>query len=455
MDNAARYWQLVRLTNAGRCQTQVKVDVQTWLQATFADWFAIPGSPETLLQRQLFAHWQDGGDTAPWAQLSLRCFISHQIQQVCLHLVSRYGSRYGITPEELYPTVLDDDGRLRPRHSSLSLKILDTYDPTKAALSTWSSKLTQNHSPLNQVLLEKGLHRVSDWAILNDTTPDRAARILRQYHLCSEYEVTQAVERLERYQQVYRRDRIAQRQAGQTGLCRAPTPEQLQEMNPAVAPKVLQRQLNQLASQLRAYRIHVRSGNPHLYQPQDEEEIEFLSQHYQPQGGGAEEEDHAQFLQAYGQAVETGLATAIAQVLQTQIVQLKDRHPDRQRAYVQGLHLRICQGMTMGKLAAEIGLQSQVQVTRLLNLKRLRSDVRHGLILQLQDQVRQEALKYVTADRLQAIDHTLDTLLNQAADDLMADAAAEVQAAPGGAPKSHFAQQLCRAIHPFLRGTDL
>jgi hypothetical protein len=121
---------------------------------------------------------------------------------------------------------------------------------------------------------------------------------------------------------------------------------------------------------------------------------------------------------------------------------------------VQGLHLFHCKGLGMGKLASNIGLANQVQVNRLLNLKRLRSDVRHRLLPQLCETVRRQALAYVSADRLKALDQTLETLLAEEVDDMLAAAAAEAQQPKGRTAKSLFAHQFCTTIHPFMPGTE-
>lgn len=216
MDIASRYWQLVRLTSSGQCQVQVLPQVKAWFQD------AIAPAPDTDWAQMIFLAWAAGGPEADLAQLSLRCFISHQIQQVCLGLAQRFGRDYGFAATDLFYLVLDDDGRKAATPPPFSLEILTTYDPAKAALSTWASRRTSHHPALNQALLEKGLYRASDWAILNDTQPAQLQRILRQYHLCSEYEVAQAATLLERYQQVYQRARIAQRLSGQRGRCPPP-----------------------------------------------------------------------------------------------------------------------------------------------------------------------------------------------------------------------------------------
>lgn len=105
--------------------------------------------------------------------------------------MQRYGDRYGLSLQELLAVVLDDEGRRSPVYRPLSLEILESYDPDKSALRTWTRQLTHNHPGLNCVLLDKGIYRASDWAILNDTNAEQLERILQDYHLCSNHEITQ------------------------------------------------------------------------------------------------------------------------------------------------------------------------------------------------------------------------------------------------------------------------
>ncbi|WP_017302224.1 hypothetical protein [Nodosilinea nodulosa] len=457
MDNAFRYWQLVRLTGSGQCQFQVLAQVQTWVQATFASLLAAPDTPEHELQRSLLTLWRSPADLAAparspdrdLAQLSLRCYVTHHIHQACVGLAARFGETYGFKAAELLAQVLDDDGQIAPAHRFFTLEILQTYDVNKGALSTWSSRLTQNHTELNQLLLEKGLYRASDWAILNDTSLEQVQRILRQYHLCSEYEVTQAVVLLERYHRVYRRDRMAQRQTGKTGRCQVPTPEQLRDINPDISAREVLIQLNQLADRLRQHRIVMRGGSGPIYQPEDHEWDRIAGGH-----SPLEVDDQEEFLQAYREALEAGLDEAIAQAIQANIDRLQSRQPPQDRAYVRGLHLFYCQGQAMGQLAAEIGLSTQVQVSRFLNRKQLQADVRHRLLPQLYETVRQQALSYVSADRLRAIDHTLEALLSEEVDQMMAEAEAEAKIPKNRTARSLFARHLCTAIDQFMPGTE-
>ncbi|WP_159786926.1 hypothetical protein [Sodalinema gerasimenkoae] len=453
MDNPFHYWQLMRLRSSGQSQIQANLEVQTWLQERFPMALLEPDYPDSQFQRQLCNCWREQEQDGDLAQLSLRCFISHQIHQACLHLAQRYGERYGLSSQELLPLVLDDEGKLDSVYRPLSLEILESYNPDKSALSTWTRQLAYNHPGLNRVLLDKGIYRASDWAILNDTNAEQLERILRDYHLCSNHEITQALSLLQQYQQIYRRDRLLQRRLGQRGRCQVPTEEQLQQMNPTVSSGVVLKQLKHLASQLREYRVHVRSGNPRLYQPRDEQELETLVGQ-QPGDWGAMEDESDRFLQAYRQALKDTLAGAIAQVLKTNLDKLRCRKNGRDYAYLQGLHLSQCQGLSMMKIAPQIGLTSQVQVTRLLNLKRLRLEVRHLLIAKLYQRLTQEALNYIPIERLRAIDQTLETLLTELVDDIMAESAAGTQSAQPCQHVSRFNAALCRAICPLRQSFE-
>lgn len=448
MDNVFRYWQLVRLTSAGQLQLLEIPSVKIWLETTYADLSIDPEGSDRNLQQMLLSTWQEGGKSQDLAQMSLRCWISHQIRSNCASLAKRYGDRYGFEAADLFPLVLDDEGHSAPTYRPLSLEILTTFDPAKASLGTWCSRLTKSHPALTRLLLEKGIYLASDWAILNDTNLERMQRILREYHLCSDFEIERATGLLERYQAVYQRDRILQRQAGQTGRCPDPSPEQLQQMVPSLSPKTVKAQLKQLASQLRQYRIHVRSGNPQIYQTQDDGELERIAGTANSPLDG--EDDIATFLHRYREALDRLLGQTISQTIAANLVRLGSRTPSQDRAYVQGLYLRLCEGVAMAKIASCIGLSSQVQVTRLLNLKRLRSDVRHQLIPKLTEAVRQDVADRVSADRLCALDTTLEALLAEQVDTLMADAAAEAQSPKPRLVKSRFSDRLCAEIHAFM-----
>lgn len=449
MDTAFRYWQLIRLDGSGQCQVHTLVPVQTWLQATCADLLADATTPDDALQQRLHPLAQT--DPAHPAALSLRCYISHQSQRVCIRLAQQFGDTYGFTAEDLYPLVLDDDGQppdrptnqTAPAYHPLSLTILASFDPAKAQLSTWATRLIKTHPDLDRALLERGLYRVSDWAILNDTTPDQLDRIWRHYHLCSAAEVAQAQTLLSQYHQVYRQDRLRQRRS-RGGKCQPPTPEQLSRIDPQRSPRTVLADLKAMAAQLRQYRIHARNGHPIPYGAEPAWDA------MAPADAGDPAAEQDAFLETYRQVLHTSLEQVLVQVLQGAIAKHQQKQPPRAAAYVRGLYLFHCEGQAMGKLAAQIGLTSQVQVNRLLQLKRLRAEVRQQLIPQLQQCLATAALDYISADRLRHIDHTLAQVLSERVDDLMADAAREAQIPKGRTADSLFSRQLCQTLHQFM-----
>ncbi len=450
MDTAFRYWQLVRLDSSGRCYTQVIALVQTWLQTTFANLITDPATSDRQLQEALLAIHQTQKGDADLALLSLRCYISHQIRAICLHLASQFGDTYGFTASDLFPLVLDDEGQPSPSYRPLSLSILESYDPSRAQLNTWVSRLVKNHPELNRALLERGLYRASDWAILNDTTLEQLQRILRHYHQCSDAEITAAVNLLTQYQAVYRQDRLKQRQTGRVGRCQPPTPEQLQQIDPQQSAPVVLAQLKTLAAQLRQYRIHARGGNPIPYGSEEIDWDRYLDE--QPGPSSESEEDETAFLENYQQALRQCLDGVLTEAIRANMARLQKRTPPKDQDYVRGLQLFHCEGLSTTQLAPQLGLTTQVQVTRLLELKRLRSDVRLLLIPQLQERVRAEALDYISAERLKQIDQTLEHLLTETVDQIIDEATSEAKIPHGRTAKSLFAQQLCQTIHQFIVG---
>ncbi len=432
-----RYWQLICMTSSGEYQAHLLSQVQEWLQQTFADSLNRADTQTIELQRALLDRWRAGKEQSDLALLSLRCFVSHQIRDACDRLTQKFGKDYGFTTAELLAVVLDDNGRSPSTYRPFTQQILESYDPAKAALSTWSSRLTCNHPELNQRLLEKGLYRASPWAILNDTSLEQVEKILRTFHLCSEYEVKAAVDLLARYQRVYCRDRLRQRQAGGPRRCHPPTPEQLREMNTTLE------QLKQLADQLRQYRIHVRGGCGGPYRPEapDWEQV--------PDSTPVPDEQE-EFLEAFRQAVKQGLDGAIAQVMAANIHRLSQKKTPQAGVYVEGLNRYYCVGQTIGALATELGLGNFARARRLLALQRLRADVRHRLLPTLYEQVRQEAVSYSSPEQLHRLDQTLEAILAEHIDDLIAEDAAAAQNPNRSGPTSRFARQLCATIHQFM-----
>ena len=442
---------------------------KTLFQTQFSSWKGGDLVPDAQIQRQLYQLMQQPREapaqtdvTLP-AELSLRCYVSHIIEQACIRLESQFGRQHGFTRSDIFPFVLDESPHLRSNHRRartkpyrpLTQEIVHTFNPDQGNLTTWTTRLVRRHHGLNAVLLEYGVYLVSDWAILNDTSPQQLKRILAEFHTLSDPEIEQARCLLERYHAVYRRDRIQHRRNGSKGQCQAPTVNQLHQiaqqlmtatLTSETLPIPVEQILNQLktlAEQLRQYRIYVRGGCvPSTSLDQSVGETDLLPQIATPCDEAAEVEQ-AEFLTAYHQQFQVSLDRAIAAVLRHRCHQLQRRQPQKVKQYLQALHLFHCQGQAMSEIAPQIDLKAQYQVSRLLQLKELRAAVRHQLLLELPDQVRAQAQIYTDPSRLESLDSQIDAALQAQVDQVLQVAASEASVPHNRPVHSLFAQRLC------------
>lgn len=456
MSSVSFYWQLVRLTSAGDCQIQALASVQNWVEHHYADVLTDDPLPHNQMQRQLVEVWRSPdskAETADLARLSLRCYTSHYIQHTCHQLAQQFGAFHGFTALNLFPFVLDDRGQLRPIQPPFTLTILDRYDPEKSRLSAWTIRLTKNHDALNRYLfVVHGLYRVSDWAILNDTTVDQLQTILKDFHQCSGTELQEAQALLMNYHQVYRQARWQQRKQGKkTGRCLPPTPQQLEQIRPQSDPQEILDVLKDLARLLRIYRIEVRGGNPEVFRQRslglpEDVDMDAIAD---PQTV-SEPTEADEFLQQYRQHLVQCLDEAIVTVIQARFSTLKSRSLPKAHAYLEGLRLCHGEGKRMGaiapllteKFAPDVVLKSQVQVTRLLALSPLRKAVCNHMIWGLQQRVEGEAIAYVNVERLHQMADTLEGLLREAVEQVMSEAEAEAYRPTQGAGTSLFAHRM-------------
>ncbi|NER84828.1 MAG: hypothetical protein F6K42_35990, partial [Leptolyngbya sp. SIO1D8] len=436
----------------GQCRSQPLEAALTWLQNQCQDFLfdldtdVSAKSPldHRPLQTHLLTLWQQAPQPMPLALLCLRCFVSHAIRQACLQLVSQFGEYYQFRGADLFPLVLDDDGKPLRRYRPLGVHIIETFAPDKTSLESWASHLTRNHPELNQFLIEQGLYRVSDWAILNDTSPGQLPKILGDFHTLTPGEVAVAQQLLQRYHQVYRRDRLQQRQSGKGRRCQTPSEAQLREIDATVAPSMVLAQLRQLAYWLRQYRIHIRGGTPLA------ESLEALENSDLPTAVTHDADTRqADFLHTYRQQIEGALAEAMTHTLTAYSEKLRRKQPAKEKAFLKALALFHCQGQSMKAIAPQVGLKTQVQVTRLMNLKRFRSDVRNALLTHLQEKVQASVLAVTSAEHLAQISDRLDALLAEDADRLIEAAESEAKIPHNRTASSLFARQLCQCLQAF------
>ncbi|MEB3293612.1 MAG: hypothetical protein VKJ24_10665, partial [Synechococcales bacterium] len=220
--------------------------------------------------------------------------------------------------------------------------------------------------------------------------------------------------------------------------------EMATHLEEALPSRVLQR-LRALADRLRQYRIASRGGaikTDSLDRSNGEEADAptLLDRLAAPAPEDEEQSDLVGFLQAYRASFRNSLEQALQQVIE---IRLKKMKGEKAHHFLQALQLFHCQGLSMGAIAQQVGLQAQYQVTRLLNLKAFREDVRHCMVEQLQAQVRSQAAKLVDPDKLARLDEKIVLALNEQVEGMMEAAAAQAQTPKDYAKGSLFAATLC------------
>ncbi|HEY9749713.1 MAG TPA: hypothetical protein V6C63_13595, partial [Allocoleopsis sp.] len=359
---------------------------------------------------------------------------------------------------DLLPLVLDDDATLNPTtYQPLSLNVLKTFQPSAGNLTTWTIRHIRQHPDIKQFLLEQGVYLISPWALLNDTKPDRLPPILAQFHRLTAQEVTHACFLLESYRSIYLPDRLKQRlQQGNTKACPPPTSAQLQKISQLmqekaqtmIAPDTVLKQLQALAQQIRQYRLARRGGSP-LQRSLDEPALRDRLEYELLDPSDAAIEDHTEFLQRYRQSFQTALQEAIAAVVQDRVQ--KASSSKQSERFLIALQAYYCQQLAMGEIAAKLGMRAQDAVSRLLNLKPLRADVRHQMLTQLKAIVFTQAVQFVSPDQLRHCDRQIQAALDEQLEALM-QAEAQRDKTPKGLKKSEtrFSQSLCRYLDQLI-----
>ncbi len=100
----------------------------------------------------------------------------------------------------------------------------------------------------------------------------------------------------------------------------------------------------------------------------------------------------------------------------------------------------------MSKIAREVGLQAQYQVTRLLKLKHLRTNIGARMLENLCHCIMDEARAYADPMRLQTLEHEVEVALEQQILTVIQEAEAEAHIAKIDVKNSLFAQRLRRHL---------
>jgi hypothetical protein len=454
MSTASQYWKLTKLMASGKTQAQELVEVRSFFQSKF------PDLPEPVangpIQSSLMAIALPTLPISdPLAQMSLRCFISKQIEMTCVQLEMQFGELHGVRRSELLPLVLDDDGRPwksesdpKTSYRSVARHVLETFDPDRSSLANWTTRLVKHHRELNEFLLECGVYLLSDWAILNDTLPAKLRRVLSSGEPLTEAEILRSLKILDAYHQVYRRDRLAARQSGAKGQCPQPTEAQLEEMaqNLEISPPSrVMGELRRIADRLRAYRIAIRTGKMKtlsIHGTGDEDSREMDLPAPNPEESESDRMAEAfvvQYRHAFAEALEKAIQSAIS-------ARYQSLSAPKNQQYLKAMMLFHQQGMSMTTIAQEVGLTKQFQVTRLLKLKELREAVRHEMMGLLKRYVKAQASAFVTVEQLERLDAKIETALVEQVDLLMAEDAAQAQSPKSYGKGSRFAKVLCQQL---------
>jgi hypothetical protein len=416
MSSVSRYWQLVRIDSAGQRQVEEIAIAKAFFHQRFLTTDAQPQITDEVIQQQLLQQWRTVSPTRESereaAEYCLRCFISHQIEQVCIQLEFKFGSQHGFTRRDLFVLVLEDEGRFIAKtpsstpYQSLASKILQTFDPDQAGLTTWVMRQVRHHPELKAFLREQGVYLVTDWALLKDTSLEQLRQILSEFYCLVPTEIEQACQLLQSYHEIYRNDRLQHRQQGRLKGkegCLPPTSEQLTRMvqylrsqtSLTLSPESLMTRLQHLAKRLRQYRLHLRGGRLPV-ESLDQPTTYALAANVQTPELDPEQEAKQEFLTFYREQFLKCLEQAIEQVICDRLAYLQRKQNQTAQAFLQALHLFHCQGQSMGEIAPQIGLQAQFQVTRLMKLKEFRASVRSKLLQMLLQSVIDKAKTYAT-----------------------------------------------------------
>jgi len=435
MEDTSKYWTLVRLNGFGG----YRVDELAIARAYFSQLpDLLPEEPKNPILTQLFPKYQLGNAAA---ELCLRCFISHCILQECQSLVRQFGNYYHFDISDLLPYVLDDDGLLANNYVPLAYQILQSFNPATSSLNNWTGRLVRQNAELNRFFMEQGIYLISDWAILNDTKPEKLRRVLIEFYQWASAPSEQAALILESYRLVYLSDRIVQ---GAKGKCTDPTPDQLQRIasalhtksNQTLSPESIFNQLQLLAKKLRQYRLErYRSSAQSIDIPEISREAE-----QQLNSRVSETDEAQQFLHAYRPQFLACLDAALEKVVSDRLTKFKTTTQTKQ--FYTALQLFHCQRLTMTAIAEQLNLPRQDSVSRLLKVKDLRTDVRLHMLPCLKTYVLEVAQEY-TPTRLQGFDEQIETALSEQIEQIILVETKQAQTARNYLTGSLFSERLC------------
>jgi hypothetical protein len=468
----SRYWQFVTLDTTGKRRIETMTTVKNYLCQEFStgstsvsfDTEIQDEITDATIQSRLWQQMHDGvNPDRGLAEIALRCYISGQIDQGCRNLESRFGRQHGFTGEDLLSFALDDRrqvGQAGPetsQYQSVATQVLQSFNPDRGALSTWVHRHFKQQPDLKKFLLQQGVYLITDWALLNDTTPQQLGRILQEFYQVTRSEQTQAIALLGSYHAVYRADRMAQREKVGRTPCQAPTPEQLSRLRSHLAQsddavfegrslgdEFLLKQLQAIAAKLRQARIVNQGGQFKTVSIDHPDSPPIAEQLY---SSPAEDPEQLEFLRFYQTQFDQSLDEAVAEVVTRMSQPRKRKGAAPPEIFLQAMHQFHCQGRSMSEIAPQVGLKKQYEVTRLLKLNDLRADVRQTLLRLLKTKILDQAKQYADVEQLTTLDQQVEMILDEQIGEMIQAAESEAKQPIRDQPlRSLLAQRICRHL---------
>lgn len=446
MNDPSTYWHFVRINAAGGYKKQAIEDAKAFFLSQFPPETNFSELPDSNIQRKLVAlRLTKNKESKRLADICLRCFISHQIKDICLSIERRFGERGGFASDDLFSLVLDDD--LRSKNSGyepLAIKILEGFDPNKANLSTWTQKVTYRCQFLKDFLQQNGIYYQTSWSILNRLKIKDLEKVLSGFSGPEEAEQYKSI--LKNYHEVYRARR---RQQQKTGKCEEPTKEQLQEIA-ALLPREFDLSPGKILKKLQIIAENIRqdcaakSGclpKQELTNPDGESYADPLEQFADTETCDRLEID---FKIAYGEQIFPCLERGIEGAIANRINYLKKRNKLNPQDFLKALEL-FYRGTSMSDIAPLVGLKSQPDVSRkLLKLKEFRADVKRLMLLELKEEVKQISEPFVNSQSLAVANQKIEEALDAEISEILEEAKSESLGKTASKMKSYFAAAICQ-----------
>lgn len=206
MGVANKYWFFVGVDSFGNCLTQELKETFAFFVSQFPEVVDCVNVPHLNIQHLLMQWYQEDETRHQMALSCLRCFISNQIKEICEQLEGKFGRKHDFTSAELLPLVLDSiqkaprqQDNANTSEQSLTTRIIESFDPEKSNLSSWTSRMFKSDRLVKRFLLERGIEQVTDWMILSYTNSARLERVLSRFD-CTKAEIDFARQLLNYYQ---------------------------------------------------------------------------------------------------------------------------------------------------------------------------------------------------------------------------------------------------------------